>query len=427
MVLWPQDESALLAHLSFLLDAYTLITISGGDVDSYAMGNLSAYGSDEVQQKIRSRLPNPLQFGPLMLELSLAAWHKSKGHAVKPLEVENMPDLRVRANGLDLPLYVECKQLTSSSKNTIGRQVKEANRQIRSVTEKSYGVAVLQFAHLATTGVFSDDSPSSIVAAASLVQRALSGPKNRAIGAAILTWDDYLVLGSPPERTALFLRRHFLRVDHTDDGVRRMPPDAELFEGSTVALALEWDPTLNTVDRISLTDFAKQCQQWFSLSDDDIVATFRQRQRVQRFALGAEGDAIFFATQLRWRGEMSWVVAAAFRNEARAAVQFAIRFPTELNQTVSLLAPVEMLAALVQSFGIPVVVGGQETMFIFQQTFRVGKDGAPIGVRKRPYHPAFQCLLVKPRPEGDLIVLDCLLAFAIDLGVLRGALGIIEK
>jgi hypothetical protein len=242
---WP-GQRAFMPHLAaMLLDAATIVAITRGHLDSFKLGELAGFGDERVYKKIRSRVIDPQGFFDLMVELSQAGWHLVEGHGVIPLEQPDWPDLRVQLDGVVHPLYIECKKLNSFSENRIRAEIRDANRQLRAVTEPCYGVAVLDVSaavpndHAAIDGLPTFASP--II---DLVQRAVSGDKNRSVGRAIVTWDEYMELGPPPTRTMILVRRRFVNVDHSPvRGVRLLPPHAKTFSGATVAIQFAWSST----------------------------------------------------------------------------------------------------------------------------------------------------------------------------------------
>jgi hypothetical protein len=411
-----------------LLDSTTFVTISGGDPGNLRIGNLSGYGDDAVQRKIRSRLPDPRQFDALMLEISTAAWHQSQGHHIKPLEDEGLPDLRVAIQGIDLPLYVECKRLTTSSEAGIQKRIRYANRQIKAVGDPCYGVVILDVSGAvgAITNL-SDEIPKAVRTILHYVDGALTGPKNRSVSRVIVTWDDMGIMGQPPERTSVFLRRNIKHLNHDPvDGVLSLPGEIELFQGQTVFYALVWDESVAGVTHLIFSDLMKECQQCFGFSQDELIDTFNRRDKLEPVRIDEKTDVLLFARRITWQEERAYILACAKREDAALNLQFAFTLPPKIYSLVDLLTPIEMLATFADHYGLPVAIGNHVARFIYRRRFLIPaeSEGAPlVGINNPQKHSFIQSMMLKVARDDAQISVDCALVFAIDKTLLLADLG----
>lgn len=238
----PEQDESLLDLGRILLDSSNLVTLTGGTQDELLMGDLNLYGDGPVQTKIRTRVFNPNQFEDVLLELTVAACHIQYGHRVTPLEVERHPDLRIDIPTLDHPVFAECKCLRSVSLNKFNKVIAKANSQLKAVDTPSFGVVYLDINSPMKIGIVKDTQiPSSVIEVRDRVAAALSGPKNRSVGAAVLIWDFYIVHGQPPDGTLVAFLRNYLRVSHTpQDCLRIIPDTCNLYAASMVLYTIDW-------------------------------------------------------------------------------------------------------------------------------------------------------------------------------------------
>lgn len=193
---WPNQKDKLKELATLVLDGYSFITLSSGNLKEFKIGDISGYGDKSVQKKINSRLPDPRQFDSLMLELSIAAWHQGSGHQIEPLEEKGLPDLRLKFQNSQKPFYIECKRLTSSSKSGIQKRIRLANKQLKTVDEDSYGIVILDISgSVETKTVIKDEIPEDVEEILNYAQQAILGQKNRSVSRIIVIWDDMEIKG----------------------------------------------------------------------------------------------------------------------------------------------------------------------------------------------------------------------------------------
>lgn len=243
---FPEQKTELPEIGRILLDSTILVILTEGDLQQLRFGSLDLYGDQVVQKKICSRIIDPEQFEDLMVELYVGAWHKTKSHVVRPIEMEGYPDLRIEFPDMNTPIFIECKHLWAGSRNRLQGVIKKANQQIKNATKEInspyYGVAVLDVSTPVAAGqVENDDLSDKLREIVDIVQSALSGQKNRSVRVAILVWDDYMIMGKPPERTLIAFRRRRKRISHKNI-TSAIPENLPLFKGYTTTYWLHWEP-----------------------------------------------------------------------------------------------------------------------------------------------------------------------------------------
>ena len=122
--------------------------------------------------------------------------------------------------------------------------IKKANNQIKKAAEEtkisSYGAVILDVSIPVAVGQVENDKLSDkLQEIIDGTQLALSGGKNRFVGAATVIWDDYIVMGKPPADILVALRRRCKRISHKNP-VLSIPEKVPLFEGYTTTYRLDW-------------------------------------------------------------------------------------------------------------------------------------------------------------------------------------------
>ena len=233
---YPYDKELLFDIARISLDSLIISNTISPECSEY-------YSDIDVYEKIKSRIAIPTQFEDLMIELYTGAWYKSKNHVVVPLENTGYPDMQVEIPGTSDLLYVECKHLHTTSHARLRKVIKKANNQIKKAasdnTNESYGTMVIDVSKSLPNIQQEDGSkPELIKQFEQITQSALGGHKNRSVGAAILVWDDFIILGSPPKRTQVAFRRNHTRINNQDNTI---PISIPLFEGYSVVYGLQWN------------------------------------------------------------------------------------------------------------------------------------------------------------------------------------------
>ena len=238
---YPEQANELAVAGKILLDAFLLSTITSGDMGKLIVGALN-YGGKKVQRKILQRFPDSQQFQDIMVELYVGAWHITKKNTVTPLETDGYPDIKVNFSNSSDVAYIECKHLRTKDERRIADVISKANTQLENTKTDCYGCLVLDATIPINAGSVKDDVlPLEASEIIKIVQSSLSGEENKAIGSAVLVWDYYMIMGVPPKKTGIALRRRFQRIDHRNPK-KVIPTSISLFEGFTTYYSLHWVP-----------------------------------------------------------------------------------------------------------------------------------------------------------------------------------------
>jgi hypothetical protein len=231
---FPYDNELLFDIARIALDSQIISNTFSPECTEY-------YSNNEVYKLINSRITIPNQFEDLMVELYTGAWHKTKNHIVQPMEIKGYPDIKVEIPGTTNLLYVECKHMYTASHARLRKVIKKANNQIKNAISDSnvtYGVVVIDVSKTVTDAQQEVGAvPKLIQDFVCIAQSALGGHKNKSVGAAILVWDDFIILGTPPKRTQVAFRRNHARIDNQYNTI---PINIPLFEGYTAVYGVQW-------------------------------------------------------------------------------------------------------------------------------------------------------------------------------------------
>jgi len=180
-------------------DTYWLVECTQGDVGSFRLGQLANYGDERVMRRLRSVILHPAQYEDVLAELMFAASQISRGHAVTASEALGKPDFRIIVPGWPLPILADSKRLSGKGlRNSINQHIKKTDKQIKSVAEPAYGLAILNVsALLVNPWSLSDSLPEEVVQLELGIRKELS-KHHRSISAAVLVWDEMSVLGPEP-------------------------------------------------------------------------------------------------------------------------------------------------------------------------------------------------------------------------------------
>jgi hypothetical protein len=418
-VRWPQQRDDVPLICRMVMDALTFITLSGGNIQELRLADLASYGDARVQAKLRSRIDNPVQFEELMVELSLAAWHLNRGHRVTPFEEEGWPDLRVDVEGFTCPILLECKRVKIPSPRKLAKHIWKANAQIKKVGIQAFGVVVLDISAAVGNKIvpLTDDVPPIVMEVMEAVRQAISGPKNRSVGAVVVTWDKYSQVGEPPQPVVICFRRPFQIVRHEQvEGVTVIPSNLPLFEGSTFAFMLTWNNSENSIDTFKISDLMREYVDCFQFTNDELIDLFNRRDKWQPIGPQELGLALF-ARRTRLHDQPCHILALASVEGRELNLHFAIRIPTITYEELDLLTPFEMLERTVQRYGLLVTVGDVTGHLIERSLLKVEGDvdvAKVVAIQNPQDHYYLLSLLIRVIPEGQEKLVECAFVFALD-------------
>ena len=184
----PDHINVVHTFLSALLDNITLIDATRGSLDAQKLGDLANYGDEAVCRRLQAEIQHPRAFLDVLVEVSCAAWHVSRGHEVLATEETGMPDLALRIPGWELPIEAECKRVGKDAgysrfKHIIG----DGDRKIKRRDQRCYGVLYIDVSDRMDKAKSGDSLPDEIAKIQEEVQRCLH-VHYTFIGGVILLW-----------------------------------------------------------------------------------------------------------------------------------------------------------------------------------------------------------------------------------------------
>ncbi len=231
-VRWPNDRERIIMAGVAILDSLDV-----QESDARAAWDLVV--ESETLRLIKTRLEPPENFFDQLAVIRCWALLSAQRLDVKLIERDGLPDIRVELSSNDI--WVEVKRIRVGTAATRVRKVlSKANRQIKNTLSEASGVAYLEISQPIQVAALADEPPGDVIACVAEVKRELSSGSSKSIGKVIVAWDNFAMLGQPPELTMFAFRRHTIVLDHPS--ARSIPPTELGAEaGKTVELFLRWD------------------------------------------------------------------------------------------------------------------------------------------------------------------------------------------
>lgn len=421
IIQFPEQKERLHEIGRIVLDSYILVALTEGDIQQLKLGSLDLYGDEAIQKKIRSRITDPEQFEDLMVELYVGAWHRTKNHIIEPMEKEDYPDLRVEIPNINIPVFIECKHLWTDSKNNLQDAIKKANKQIKKAAEEIdvpfYGAVILDVSVPVAAGQVENDNLSDkLQGIINVVQSALSGEKNRTVGAAIVVWDDYMIMGNPPDSTAVFFRRRYKRIHHKNP-ILVVPEKLPLFEGYTTEYWLHWIPREQPVKEYMFSDvFKNECQDKFDIAQMDVIEAIQNSDKTESIIFDGQKELALFLHRIPSEREFYMLICAERRVQS-LVIYWAFKIFPDLCQDIHLLSPIQLLARFADAYGLPITIGDLTSKFIFAHKIEVSSSDPTrlISIHNPKNHSFMNCLLLKISQKDRVsFIADCAFLFCID-------------
>lgn len=417
---YPDETSLVLEIGSLLLDGFALIE-AGLDV-TRAM-------DPEVLRQLRARASDPEQFGDQMAALAFWGMLRSKGIGAEIVEREGLPDIFVplaASNGQ----WVEVKRIRLGTRPRRVRDViGDANDQMKRAEPNGIGSVYLQIERPQHKLVFDDAVPPQVQSYLSEVQRELGSGHSRSVAEVIVAWDDYMVLGTPPERTSYFLRRRTLLFPHrTPRGPSRLPRDSVVL-GRTVMLPIIWRGGPQTPRRvhavragnITVTElFRQECELTGDVRTAHAIEVLQNPEARAEYEI--DGEKVILATRRVTLGYEPYtlLIIASSKEDGRTDIYLGFRLYDEAGKaTGEMREPFEVFRTLLERYGTPVEVGDQVSIFIPRAKVPIAGQAPSAIVRGRAPEgePFLVSAIVKVNePDG---IADVAWAFAILTGRYR--------
>jgi hypothetical protein len=163
--------------------------------------------SERLRSEMKRRLREPGSFGDTLAELYVWARLRDDGFDVSLTEHEGTADLEIRRQ--DAIVFGDVKRVRlGSSPATVGSALTKANRQVkRSAGEEAAGVAFISITRPTERAALDDRVPADVQVFLDELRGELAGSQNRSIAAAIVYWDDIVVVEREAEMGYFFRRR----------------------------------------------------------------------------------------------------------------------------------------------------------------------------------------------------------------------------
>lgn len=242
---YPDHVGFLPEITAMMLENHALLLGSHGDADKNIFGSLTNYGAVSVIKRIQSEIVDSEKFGDLLLELTYAAWHISRGHNVKPTDEQGTADFEILIPRHDFPIYTDCKRIKrDTSDSRFGDVIKKANKQIKTSSKgrDCFGLVAIDISsRIKPPERLTDEFPAEVQRVSAMIQSILK-EHYTSVSAVMLFWNEFSMLGNPPEepksKVTLRRRTHLIRHIHPS---KTLPDSSILSEtGNTVEFNIYW-------------------------------------------------------------------------------------------------------------------------------------------------------------------------------------------
>lgn len=410
------DELAELGHVS--LDVLPFIELSGGNLQELHANPLETIGDSSVVNKIRSRVTNPTQYDDIMVELYVAAWHKTKGHTVELTETRGHPDMRI-FNSPNKPLLIECKNLRTSSLERYQKVLTKANIQLtRGLQDIRNGHAALIVDISAIVGIHSvetDDLPEKVNSLIGFTRRMLPRPRFRTIEAVTLVWDDLMLKGTPPDDTLVTYRRRQETVSNPQ--LQNVSADRPpIFEGFTVAYWLRWSPNLVGKSRIGFSElFISEFEGKLKMPRTEVVDALLSSDESEDLVRDERRTVTLYLRKAR--SNLPCLLICAERVGETLVVQWAFRLPESVTKTTDYVSPSQLAERFANAYGLAFTIGTRTAKCLTFRAVSVS-DTDPtrlVQVHNPDNHTFTMILAVNLTGTPPNAIAYCTLAFCIDI------------
>ena len=368
------------------------------------------------RQRLHARLAAPDQYEDVIAELSTWSSLRERGIVAELADENGEPDLRLTF-GRVVWGDVKLVRLRSNS-DRAAAAVSKANEQVRRQSSGP-GVAFLKITRPPVQAALDDRATADVSPYVAQVRRALARGK-KFLSHVVVTWDDYLIEGQPPDPTLYAFRRQSIVV--ANQTVEAGFDGSALEIGRTLELTIRWgarrpaqrlDPIVEDDVEIS-EQFRIESEAEEGVRAGHALEAVRSHDAHERVILDESGWAFeLFARRVVSRQPHAVLVLATRQTEhSRLRVAMAFRL---FDDVVGRAAPQLALRQFIEHYGEPIEVGGQRGSLIESATLPVDTDPTQI-VRGLSQPENFLVSLLIRRTESAL---DVRWAFAIDRGRYR--------
>jgi hypothetical protein len=185
----PQDEKILPLFCKIILDNFSIIQCTKGNIDTFTIGKLANYGDIEVQKRIKSTIKTLDGYKSVNTELQHAAWHLSHNHSIEAFEKKG-PDQKINIPSYKLPILAECKTINKETGiSRIKNIISKANKQIKNENSKAYGLIVIDLSEkIINNNKLDDNVPIELKDIINETRKILNNKYYKSVSAALLFW-----------------------------------------------------------------------------------------------------------------------------------------------------------------------------------------------------------------------------------------------
>ena len=131
-----------------------------------------------------------------------------------------------------------------------------------------------------------------------VVQSTLSGEKNRSVGVAIVIWDDYMIMGDPPNSSLIVFRRRYKRIFHKNANLA-VAEELPLFEGFTTTYWLNWAPRKLPIKEYVFSDiFNEEFQKKINFNQTDVIDAIQNCDKTESLMFDGQKELMIFLRRI---------------------------------------------------------------------------------------------------------------------------------
>jgi hypothetical protein len=240
-----REEGALLLplHERATFDAAQQLLDAAAWIPAHAEEDVMALLPDEATRAhTLRRLQDASTFDDTMAELFFWGWLVSHDFEAERVEEEGISDI-VIARGENAEVRADVKRIHAGTQvGRIARVINKANKQIKRSNPEGGGVAFISLETSTLPALPDDQIPSDIQQYVDAARQAMQSD-NSSVGQAVLTWEDFIVHGEPPQPVGYYIRRRSVVVEHRQPLREPAIPSERLQVGHTAVMTLRFSPS----------------------------------------------------------------------------------------------------------------------------------------------------------------------------------------
>jgi hypothetical protein len=373
-------------------------------LDSMSLGHnvslesiVEAIDDPEVLRQLRLRVADPGQFADQMA--TFTCWNLLRANGFQPRLVEKvgLPDIVLPlASGSQE--WMECKRIRlGSGPGRVRKVIGKGNKQIKRAEPDGVGAIYLFVERPQQRLVFDDTVPDTVQTYILEVERELRSGYSRSVAAVVIGWDDYMILGAPPELTLYFLRRRSAVLRHRAPRRQLTLPGHALALERTIFLGIT-TPSGSTERRGHLEpirsknftvtqQFREVCELPGDVRSVQAIEAMRQPDRLATYDLG-NNMSIVLAT--KWIGVAAepymMLLFAVIREVDEMEIHLGFRLYPNGHELTKETHPFDALMQFLARYGLAVRVANQEGLLLAraQVTLPAKGDEELVKVRAEP-------------------------------------------